>query len=294
MDLKRAAIALAGFITGLVALTTVATAEDRVGMAVEKQLGFQPAASPVMEEMIQFHDLILMPIITVIALFVIALILYVMFRFSAKRNPQPSTTTHNTFIEVVWTLVPVIILMVIAIPSFRLLYKQDVMPDADVVINVTGITWNWDYEYPDEGISFNSAIVATADEWPEAARDIQGMLGRSGELPYRRLLDVNTRVVVPVDQNVVMNVTAADVIHAWTIPAFGAKVDAVPGRINQLWFRATETGTYYGQCSELCGVGHAYMPIAVEVVSAAEYNAWLSRAKEQYASSGAVQLADAR
>lgn len=274
---------------------------DRIGVAVEKQINFQPAATEIMERIISFHDL-LMIIITVTTIFVFALLGYVMLKFNRKANPTPSKTSHNIVLEVVWTLVPVIILVVIAIPSFKLLYYQDTIPDADVVIKATGNQWYWSYEYTEEdGLGFDSIMLpdsyfaadmtdAVAAERASIVGDIQHLLAMDEEPEMYRLLETDTRIVVPVNKNVKLVVTASDVIHAWTIPAFGVKVDAVPGRINELWFNAREEGTFYGQCSELCGIRHAFMPIVVEVVSDEEYAAWLGRAKDMYAMSGAEDV----
>ncbi|WP_293549543.1 cytochrome c oxidase subunit II [Parvibaculum sp.] len=231
-------------------------------MAAPGQMGFQEAVTPVMEDIESFHHFLLI-IITAIVLFVSALLVYVMVRFNRKSNPTPSKTSHNTLIEVLWTVLPVLILVVIAIPSFRLLYKELVVPPAELTIKATGNQWYWGYEYPDNGgISFDANMV------PE-----DELNGRP------RLLATDEAVVVPVDTTVRVIVTGADVIHAWAVPAFGVKVDAVPGRLNETWFRAEKTGIYYGQCSELCGQGHAFMPIEVHVVSKEDFAAWLEKAK---------------
>lgn len=289
--------------------TTVTNADgERVGVSVDKQMTFQPAATEIMERIISFHDL-LMIIITLTTIFVFALLAYVIVKFNRKANPTPSTTSHHVGLEIAWTLIPVLILVVIAIPSFKLLYYQDTIPDADVVIKATGNQWYWSYEYPEEnGLGFDSIMLPDsyfADEMTEAVAaerasvvaDIQHLLAMDKEPEMYRLLETDTRIVVPVNKNVKLVVTASDVIHAWTIPAFGVKVDAVPGRINELWFNATEIGTYYGQCSELCGVRHAFMPIVVQVVTDEEYAAWLVRAKDMYAEiavDSVVRLASAQ
>ena len=281
---------------------------ERVGVSVDKQINFQPAATEIMERIISFHDL-LMIVITLVTLFVFVLLGIVIFKFNRKANPNPSKTSHNVPLEIAWTLIPVLILVVIAIPSFKLLYYQDVIPESEVVIKATGNQWYWTYEYTEEdGLGFDSIMLPdsyfademTADVAAERASvlaDIQHLLAMDEEPELYRLLETDTRIVVPVNKNVKLVVTASDVIHAWTIPAFGVKVDAVPGRINELWFNATEVGTYYGQCSELCGVRHAFMPIVVQVVSEEEYAAWLVRAKEMYAGGSAenvVRLASAQ
>ncbi len=257
------------------AQNSVHPASDGIHSAAPGQLGFMQAASPIMEETIAFHNL-LMWIITGITIFVTLILLYIMLKFNAKANPVPSKTTHNTVLEIVWTAVPVLILVVIAIPSFRLLYNQDVIPEADVTIKAIGNQWYWSYEYPDyEEIAFDATILNEGDE---------------GYNDHPRLLGTDEHVVVPVNKVVRVQVTANDVIHAWTIPAFGAKIDAVPGVLNETWFKATKEGMYYGQCSELCGINHGFMPIMVEVVSQAEYEAWLEEAKVKYASNDAPRL----
>jgi cytochrome c oxidase subunit 2 len=228
------------------------------------QLGFQPAATPVMERIHEFHHLLLI-IIVLISVFVLALLAYTIKKFSAKNNPVPSKTTHNTMIEVIWTVVPVIILVIIAVPSFKLLYYSDVVPKADMTIKAIGSQWYWTYEYPDHGkFSFDANMIADEDLKPG----------------QKRLLETDTSVVVPVDTTVRVLVTAADVLHAWAVPAFGVKIDAVPGRLNETWFKATKVGTYYGQCSELCGINHGFMPIKVEVVSRSKFNAWVAAQKK--------------
>jgi cytochrome c oxidase subunit 2 len=253
---------------GLVFLAVPAMAQQ----PTDWQIGFQPAATERMEEINAFHQMLLY-IITIISLFVLGLLVYIMVRFNEKANPAPSKVTHNSLLEVVWTLIPVVILVVIAIPSFRILYYQDVIPEADITIKAIGKQWYWTYEYPDHGnFSFDALMVPERRTAPEVA---------DGE---PRLLAATNRVVVPVNANVHLLVTSADVIHSWTIPSFGSKIDAVPGRINETWFNATREGVYYGQCSELCGARHAFMPIAVEVVSQARFNQWVSEAQAQFGS----------
>ena len=231
------------------------------------QLGFQEGVTSVMHDLVFMHDYILMPIITAISFFVLFLILYSVYKFRASKNPNPSKTTHNTFIEILWTVIPCLILVVIAIPSFKLLYKQEVIPKADVTIKAIGYQWYWGYEYPDEKISFESVMVETKDLKPGQPR----------------LLATDTKVVVPVNKVVKVLITANDVLHAWALPAFGVKKDAVPGRINETWFKAEKEGIFYGQCSELCGIKHAFMPITVEVLSQEKYNEWVAMAKKKYA-----------
>jgi cytochrome c oxidase subunit II len=227
------------------------------------QMGLQEAASPVKHAMDSFHSLLTV-IITLIVIFVAALLAYCAIRFNAKRNPVPSKTAHHTLLEVAWTVLPVIILIVVAVPSFKLLYLAERVPQADMTIKVTGRQWYWDYEYPDQGnIAFSSYIIQEADLKPG----------------QRRLLEVDNRVVVPVNATVRLLVTAGDVIHSWAIPAFGVKKDGMPGRINETWFKAEREGVYYGQCSEICGTNHGFMPIAVEVVSKEKFDAWVAKAK---------------
>lgn len=222
--------------------------------------------TPVKTEVDSFHDMLL-KIITVVAGFVLLLLLIVMVRFNSKANPEPSTTTHNTMLEVVWTLVPVIILIVIAVPSFRLLYYMDRIEEADMTLKVTAYQWYWGYEYPDQdGIAFE-AVMKQDSELAE------------GE---PRLLTTDNAVVLPVDTNIRLLVTAADVLHAWAMPAFGVKIDAVPGRMNETWVRIEKEGTYYGQCSELCGKDHGFMPIMVKAVSKAEFEEWVKKAREEF------------
>ena len=232
------------------------------------QTGFQPAASPNMHQIAWMHDSLLMPIITVISLFVAVLLAICIVRFNAKANPTPSRTTHNTLLELAWTVIPILILVVIAIPSFRLLYFQRDTPAADLTIKAIGNQWYWSYEYPDNGnFSFDSLMLED-DELEEG---------------QPRLLAVDNEVVVPVGKVVKVLVTASDVIHNWALPAFGVKMDGVPGRINETWFLAERPGVYYGQCSELCGSRHAFMPIAVRVVSEEDFAAWVEEAKEEFA-----------
>ena len=238
------------------------------GMAVDGQIGFQDAVTPVAEYIHWFHNILLV-IITVIVVFVLGLLLYVMWRFNAKANPVPSKTTHHALLEVAWTVIPIIILVVIAIPSLRLLYLQRDIPVADMTIKAIGNPgWNWTYQYPDLGIENDEPKVSF----------IQNLLpedqAKAKNVPY--LLAADVPMVVPVNKTVKMIITSdpAGIIHAWTIPSFGMKIDAVPGRLNEDWFKATREGVYYGQCSELCGKNHAFMPIEVWVVDDAKFKAW--------------------
>lgn len=232
------------------------------------QMNLQEPATPLMEQIVNFHDLLLI-VITLISLFVLALLVYVIMKFNERANPNPSRTTHNTTIEVLWTVIPVVILVVIAVPSFKLLYKSDVIPKVDMTIKATGHQWYWNYEYVDHGnFSFDANMIADEDL-------------KEGQL---RLLETDNRVVIPSNSVVRIQVTAADVLHAWTIPAFGQKIDAVPGRLNEIWIGPVKNeGVYYGQCSELCGIRHGFMPIAVEVVSKDKFDAWIEKAKKEFA-----------
>ena len=265
-------------VTSVVVSVTEVLANPQTGQPAEWQLGFQRAVTPVMEAINTLHNYVLI-LITLISLFVLALLIFVAVRFNAKSNPNPSQVTHNTVIEVLWTVVPILILVVMAIPSFKLLYLQDTFPEhVDLNIKATAYQWFWTYEYPDEGFEFD-AFKLEAEEAEEV-----------GE-PY--LLAVDTKVVVPVGKVVRVQVTSADVIHAWAVPALGVKMDAYPGRLNELWFQVNEPGVYYGQCSELCGQGHAFMPIAVEAMLEAEYEVWLNEAREEYARIGEnIRVAD--
>jgi cytochrome c oxidase subunit 2 len=239
------------------------------------QLGFQPPASPVMERIESFHDRLLW-IITLISIFVLVLLAYVCFRFRASGNAAPSRRTHNTLLEIAWTAIPVLILVVIAIPSFKLLYYQDVVPDAELTVKAVGHQWYWSYEYPDNGdFAFDAYMVADDDL-------------QAGQ---PRLLATDNALVLPVGTDIRLLVTATDVLHSWAMPAFGVKIDAVPGRINETWFNINQPGTYYGQCSELCGDFHGFMPIMIQAVTPEEYEAWTQQAQEQFARAGTVELA---
>ena len=245
-----------------------------LGQPVDWQLNLQQSASPVMTFIESFHNGLLI-LITLISLFVLGLLVWVCVRYNAKANPVPSRTTHNTLVEVVWTVVPILILIGIAIPSFRLLYFQRVMPEAEVTVKAIGNQWFWSYEYPGQEVEF--------DQYLKPREDL-----KEGE-PY--LLATDNDMVVPVNKIVRVVVTANDVLHAWTIPSCGSKIDAVPGRLNETWFKAEKEGIFYGQCSELCGKDHAFMPISVRVVSDDEYKAWLETAKTAGVEQAQQQLA---
>ncbi len=243
-----------------------------LGQPTPWEYTLQHSASPVMDNIIWFHNFLLW-IITAITLFVLALLIVVTVKFNSKTNPTPSKTTHNTLIEVAWTLIPVLILVGIAVPSFRLLFQELDVPKADLTIKATGKQWYWSYAYPDNGkFEFDSLMVA--DKQP-------------------RLLGVDNEVVVPVNKVIRVQVTGADVIHSFAVPSFGIKIDAIPGRLNETWFKATKEGMYYGQCSELCGKDHAFMPIAVRVVSDQEFATWIEQAKKKYAAAGTNTYASA-
>ncbi len=249
---------------------TGAKAAEVVGQPVNWGLDLQAAGADMMDEIGRFHDLLLW-VIFLISLFVLGLLAWVMVRYNRTANPTPGTRTHNPLIEVLWTVIPVVILVAIAVPSFRILYAADTVPPADLTVKATGYQWYWGYEYPDHGnFYFDAFVVDSAEEFEEPR-------------PFTRLLSTDLPVVVPVDTTVRLQVTAADVLHSWAIPALGVKVDAVPGRLNETWFRARREGIYYGQCSELCGDFHGRMPIEVHVVSQTAFDAWVAEARTRFA-----------
>jgi cytochrome c oxidase subunit II len=261
-----------------VALMGCGAAWAGLGQPSPWQLGLQEAGTPVMQDIVWFHDDLLLVVITAIALFVLALLIVIMVRFNARSNPTPSRTTHNTGLELAWTLIPVAILVLIAIPSFKLLFFQLNVPPADVTVKATGNQWFWTYSYPDNGgFEFNSIMVPTDQLKP-------------GQL---RLLTVDNELVVPVNKVVRVQTIGADVIHSFAVPSFGIKIDSVPGRLNETWFKVTKEGTYYGQCSELCGKDHAFMPITVRAVSEQAFQTWLEEAKKKFASAGSNTVAKA-
>ena len=251
----------------LTILATIYSTSVLANQPKQWQLGFQDSASQSMTEIVSFHNNILLPIIIAISVFVLFLMIYTCIRFRASKNPNPSKTTHNVAVEVLWTLIPCLILIVMAVPSFKILYNQDTIPKADITVKAVGYQWYWGYEYPDENIIFESYMIKENE-----LKDNQP-----------RLLTVDNEVVVPVNKVVKVLITANDVLHAWALPSFGVKRDAVPGRINETWFKAEKVGTYYGQCSELCGIQHAFMPITVRVVTDEEYAIWLAEAKMKFA-----------
>jgi cytochrome c oxidase subunit 2 len=261
---------LLGLTVAGVALAAGGAAFAELGQPAPWEWTLQESASPVMDNITWFHNFLFV-LITLITLFVLALLVVVVVKFNARANPVPSRTTHNTLIEVAWTLIPVLILVGIAVPSFRLLFLQLDVPKADLTIKATGKQWYWSYAYPDNGkFEFDSLLVQ--DKKP-------------------RLLGVDNEMVVPVNKIVRIQTTGADVIHSFAVPAFGIKIDAIPGRLNETWFRATKLGMFYGQCSELCGKDHAFMPIAVRVVNDQEFAAWVEGAKKKYATTPANSYA---
>jgi cytochrome c oxidase subunit II len=272
MSMGQMGARLLGLAVGGAALAASGAAFAELGQPAPWEFKLQEAASPVMENITWFHNFLTV-LIFVITLFVLALLVIVVVKFNAKANPVPSRTTHNTLIEVAWTLIPVLILVSIAVPSFRLLFLELDIPKADLTIKATGKQWYWSYAYPDNG-KFEFDSLMAQDKQP-------------------RLLGVDNEMVVPVNKIVRVQTTGADVIHSFAVPAFGIKIDAVPGRLNETWFKATKTGVFYGQCSELCGKDHAFMPIAVRVVSDQEFASWVETAKKKFASAPGNSFASA-
>jgi cytochrome c oxidase subunit 2 len=284
--MMRKSIGLRSIASSLAPALLVLTALGRdvqagTGQPSPWQMDFQTAVTPIMEAIHSFH-LFVTIISAAITVFVLALLLIVMVRFNERANPNPSRTTHNTALEVAWTVIPALILVVIAVPSFRLLFDQLEIPKSELTVKATGTPqWTWVYEYPDHGFQFDSTMLQDKDRKPDQPR----------------LLAVDNEMVVPVNKTVRMQATAEGIIHAFAVPSFGIKIDAIPGRLNEAWFRATREGVYYGQCSELCGRNHAFMPIAVRVVNEQQFNAWLADAKKKYATTpveSSVVMADAR
>ena len=267
MPVRKRSAALVIMVCAVLALGGGGAAMAGLGQPSPWQFGLQQSATPVMDNIVWFHDFLLY-IITGIAGFVLLLLLIVIVRFNARSHPTPSRTTHNTLLEVAWTTIPIMILLVIAVPSFKLLFFQLIPPPAELTVKATGKQWYWTYSYPDNGgFEFDSALVKEENLKQDQPR----------------LLAADTEMVVPVNKNVLVLTTGADVIHSFAVPSFGIKIDAIPGRINETWFKATREGLYYGQCSELCGRDHAFMPINVRVVSEQAFAAWLEDAKKKYA-----------
>jgi cytochrome c oxidase subunit 2 len=266
MELGRRALkAAGGLMTGAAFAVLSATptwAQPLMGQPTPGAIGLQEGASPLKHEAANFHNFVLLPVITVISLLVLGLLVWIAIRYNKKANPVPAKWSHNTAIEVIWTIAPVIILLVISLFSFRLLFAYNNMPTPDLTVKATGNQWNWGYEYPDQGVAEYVSNMLPEDQ------------ARARGVPFR--LAADEPLVVPVGKTVQVLVTAADVIHAFAVPAFGVKIDAVPGRTNHVWFKAERTGTFYGQCSELCGVDHAFMPIEIRVVTEAEFASWVA------------------
>ncbi|HXY58221.1 MAG TPA: cytochrome c oxidase subunit II [Methylocystis sp.] len=267
-NFRRCALAAAAFLPALLFAGMAAAQVE--GQPAPGGLGLPAMVTPVGHEAQAFYNLVLLPIITVIALFVLFLLIYVMWRFNENANPVPSKVTHNTALEIVWTLIPVLILVVIAIPSFRLLTHQVEVPPADVTLKVTGNQWYWNWKYPEEqggGFAFDQMMKPEAELAP-------------GDL---RLLAVDNEAVVPVNEVIKVQLTSNDVIHAFGVPSFGVRQDAIPGRLNETWFKIEKEGVYYGQCYFICGKDHAYMPLVIRAVSRPAYEAWLQEAKKKFA-----------
>jgi cytochrome c oxidase subunit 2 len=270
MSKGRMSRRILGLAVGAGMMVAAGAAFAGMGQPTPWEYTLQHSATPVMDSVNWVHNFLLW-IISSITIFVMVLLVVVMVKFNAKANPVPSKTTHNTLIEVIWTIVPVLILVAIAVPSFRLLFEQLDIPKSDLTIKVTGKQWYWTYSYPDHGKFEFDSLMAT-DKQP-------------------RLLAVDNEIVVPVNKVVRVQVTGADVIHSFAVPSFGIKIDAIPGRLNETWFKATKEGMFYGQCSELCGKDHAFMPIAVRVVSDQEFATWVEGAKKKFASTPANSFA---
>jgi cytochrome c oxidase subunit 2 len=259
----RACVALALALAGSVALAAVGRADQ----PHDWQLGMQASATPVHDHLAWLHDVIVLPIITAITIFVLGLLAYVMVKFHHTRHPVPTRMTHNTVVEILWTVVPVVILVAIAIPSFKLMYYMDRVPDAAMTIKVTGHQWYWTYEYPDQKIAFDSNIVEEKDLKPGQPR----------------LLTVDNPLVVPAGANVRVLITSTDVIHSWFVPSFGVQEYAVIGRANQSWFNVEKPGTYYGECNQICGINHSHMPIEIVAMAKPDFDTWLGDAKKKFA-----------
>ncbi len=267
-------------ILGLLCFTVLLSSAAYAGAPYEWQLGMQEAASTTMEKIHAFHDLVLY-IIIAITIFVLLLLVYVVLRYNSHVNPEPSDTTHNVLLEIVWTVVPVVILIIIAIPSFQLLYYADRTENPEMTLKVTGFQWYWGYQYPDnENIEFTAYMIP--DDEINADK---------GQL---RVLSTDNPIVLPTDTNIAIQMTAGDVLHSWTVPALGVKIDAVPGRLNETWVRINKPGTYYGQCSEICGKNHAYMPIEVVAVPRDDFDAWVGRQVAGMSPAEATELVRAK
>lgn len=263
---------------GILLLGGLLVAPAFAGQPVDWAIGLQESASPMKERITDFHNMMLY-IIFAIAIFVLILLVYVVARYNKKANPTPSKISHNVLLEVVWTVIPVIILIIIVVPSLKLLYYVDRTENPDMTLKVTGYQWYWGYEYPDHhGINFMSYMIAD--------KDIDESKGE------KRLLSTDTKIVLPVDTNIQILMTGGDVIHSWTVPSLGVKIDAIPGRLNETWVRINEPGTYYGQCSELCGKDHSYMPIEIKAVTKEEFERWVNTAKDEFADAAPAAILD--
>ncbi len=272
---RKALRLMAGLAVAVTALAGTALADQPRPW----QMDFQEAVTPVMQNIEDFHRFVLY-IITAVTIFVLLLLLWIMVRYNKRSNPVASQVSHNTLLEIVWTVVPVLILIAIALPSFRLLYFEAEIPHPDLTVRAIGKQWFWSYQYPDRGnFQFDSLSLTQPDS------------DKSAQAGEPRLLGVDNPVVVPVNKVVKVETVGSDVIHSWAVPSFGVKMDAIPGRVNETWFKALKEGTYYGQCSELCGARHAFMPIEVKVVSQQAFDAWLAQAKKKYAANGDIRVA---
>jgi cytochrome c oxidase subunit 2 len=272
-------IAVQAALAALAAAAPAQSHAELIGAPQSGQMGFLPAATPIAGDIQWLHNVFLMPVIVGISLMVLALLAYVAWRFNEKANPVAWRTTHNGPLEILWTILPVVVLVIIAVPSFRLLTEQMVIPEPDMTIKATASQWHWNYTYPKSagGFAFDSLIVEDKDLKP-------------GDI---RLLTVDNAIYVPVGKVVEVDVVSQDVIHSFSIPSLGVRMDAVPGRLNKAWFKSEQEGVFYGQCSNICGIDHAYMPIEVHVVSQQAYDGWLDKAKKTFAASDGVDLASA-
>ncbi len=281
MKFRVSPIAISQSLGAFIALASApcAFAEGQLGQPADRAIGLQPAASQIRFEQIWFHNNILLPIITGIALLVLVLLLIVIVRFNKRANPTPARFSHNTPVEIAWTVGPVLILMFIAIFSFKLLFAEHDMPKPFMTVKVTGRQWNWDYAYPDQKIPAATSMPLSED------------VAKAQRRPY--LLAATNPMVVPVGQVVKVEITAEDVIHSFSVPAFGVKMDAVPGRLNETWFKADRTGVFYGQCSQLCGANHSFMPIEVDVVTMPQFKNWVASKVPQPAQVASVAPASA-
>lgn len=282
-------LTLAGLIAAFTSLPAWAQSVDPQGLEIigvpeNGKMGFQPGVTELATDL-QWLDGMILVIIAAITLFVSAMIIWVAIRYNSKRNPEPASFTHHTPVEIAWTIVPILILVGIGAWSLPILFRQQEIPVADVTIKVTGNQWYWSYNYVDHDFGFDSYMIGAPALGGDNRKtpEVIAQLEAAGYTESEWLLATDTAVVVPINQTIVMQVTGSDVIHSWTIPAFGVKQDAVPGRLAELWFKAEKEGVFFGQCSELCGIAHAYMPITVKVVSEEAYVAWLGRAREEYA-----------